>query len=180
VLTWWQGTGLGGLSSGTDYIYNARYQQIATVRAGNGYSAAGHEFLIPPQGTALILAYTTATANLTAIGGPPDQTVIDGIVARSTSAPAGCSSSATAPITSRTPPANSRCPPRPPRRGTGFTSTPCTWTPTQPEGLPAASQGNVQSTRNGDPFVGWGALPCFSEFSPSSQLEFNARSSPRA
>ena len=37
VLTWWQGTGLGGLSSGTDYIYNDRYQQIATVNAGNGY-----------------------------------------------------------------------------------------------------------------------------------------------
>ena len=35
----------------------------------NGYSAGGHEFLITPQGTALILAYTTATADLTAIGG---------------------------------------------------------------------------------------------------------------
>ena len=34
VLTWWQGTGLGGLSSGTDYIYNDHYQQIATVNAG--------------------------------------------------------------------------------------------------------------------------------------------------
>ena len=30
VLTWWQGTGLGGLASGTDYIYNDRYQPIAT------------------------------------------------------------------------------------------------------------------------------------------------------
>ncbi len=29
VLTWWQGTGLGGLSTGTDYIYNDHYQQIA-------------------------------------------------------------------------------------------------------------------------------------------------------
>jgi hypothetical protein len=80
VLTWWQGTGLGGLSSGTDYIYNDHYQQIATVQAGNGYSADGHEFLITPWNTALILAYTTATANLTAIGGPADQEVIDGIV----------------------------------------------------------------------------------------------------
>ena len=34
VLTWWQGTGLGGLSTGTDYIYNDRYQQVATVNAG--------------------------------------------------------------------------------------------------------------------------------------------------
>jgi Arylsulfotransferase (ASST) len=80
VLTWWQGTGLGGLSSGTDYIYNDHYQQIATVNAGNGYSADGHEFLITPWNTALILSYTTATANLTSIGGPADQTVIDGIV----------------------------------------------------------------------------------------------------
>ena len=80
VLTWWQGTGLGGLASGSDYIFNDRYQQVAVVNAGNGYSADGHEFLITPWNTALILAYTTATANLTSIGGPADQTVIDGIV----------------------------------------------------------------------------------------------------
>src|ERR1700722_11032776 len=57
VLTWWQGTGLGGLSNGTDYIYNDRYQQIATVNAGNGLSADGHEFLISPWTTALIVSY---------------------------------------------------------------------------------------------------------------------------
>ena len=80
VLTWWQGTGLGGLSSGTDYIYNDHYQQVAQVQAGNGYSADGHEFLITPWNTALVLSYATATADLTSIGGPADQTVIDGIV----------------------------------------------------------------------------------------------------
>lgn len=80
VLTFWAGTGLGGLSQGTDYIYNDRYQQIATVQAGNGLSADGHEFLITPWNTALILAYQKSTANLTAIGGPADQTVINGIV----------------------------------------------------------------------------------------------------
>jgi len=80
VLTWWQGTGLGGLSSGTDYIYDKHYRQIATVNAGNGYHADGHEFLITPWNTALILAYTTTTADLTSIGGSASQTVIDGIV----------------------------------------------------------------------------------------------------
>jgi len=80
VLTFWQGTGLGGLASGTDYVYNDHYQQIATVNAGNGLSADGHEFLITPWNTALILAYTTATADLTSIGGPADQTVINGVV----------------------------------------------------------------------------------------------------
>ena len=80
VLTWWQGTGLGGLAQGTDYIYNDKYQQIAAVQAANGLSADGHEFLITPQNTALILAYTTKTADLTSIGGPANQTVIDGVV----------------------------------------------------------------------------------------------------
>jgi hypothetical protein len=80
VLTWWQGTGLGGLASGTDYIYNDHYQQIATVNAGNGLAADGHEFLITPRNTALILAYTTAKADLTSIGGSPNQTVVNGVV----------------------------------------------------------------------------------------------------
>ena len=66
--------------SGTDYIYNDRYQQVATVRAGNGAANTFHEFLITPQNTALILADSITTANLTAIGGPADQRVIDGLV----------------------------------------------------------------------------------------------------
>jgi hypothetical protein len=44
----------------------------------------------------------------------------------------------------------------------------------QPDALSAPSQGNAQTTLNGDQFVGWGALPYFSEFSPSGQLELNA------
>jgi arylsulfotransferase ASST len=44
----------------------------------------------------------------------------------------------------------------------------------QPEGLIAGAMGNAQTTRNGDLFVGWGALPYISEFSPSGQLLFNA------
>src|ERR1022692_2843768 len=66
--------------SGTDYIYNDRYQRIAKVRAGNGYLTDFHEFLITPWNTALILADTFGTANLTSIGGPGDQKVFDGIV----------------------------------------------------------------------------------------------------
>jgi hypothetical protein len=76
VLTWFQGKGL----SGTDYIYNDRYQQIAAVRAGNGYMTDFHEFLITPWNTALILADAFGTANLTSMGGPADQKVFDGIV----------------------------------------------------------------------------------------------------
>ncbi len=44
----------------------------------------------------------------------------------------------------------------------------------QPEGLVAPAFGNAQTTRDGDLFVGWGALPYISEFSPSGRLLFNA------
>ncbi|MFE9451936.1 arylsulfotransferase family protein [Streptomyces sp. NPDC006739] len=80
VLTWWQGTGLGSLASGVDYVYDDRYQKVAEVRAGNGYTADGHEFLITGRGTALILAYKQETADLTGIGGSAHQAVIDGVV----------------------------------------------------------------------------------------------------
>jgi hypothetical protein len=66
--------------SGTDYVYNDRYQQIASVRAGNGDETNFHEFLITPWNTALISATTVTTANLTSIGGPAHQLVIDGLV----------------------------------------------------------------------------------------------------
>jgi outer membrane protein assembly factor BamB len=94
VLTWFQSGGLGAQGgpgaqvgpdgpdgpSGTDYIYNGHYQQIATVRAGNGDATNFHEFLITPTDTALVLADTVRTANLSSIGGPADQRVIDGLV----------------------------------------------------------------------------------------------------
>jgi Arylsulfotransferase (ASST) len=276
VLTWWQGTGLGGLSAGTDYIYNDHYQPIATVQAGNGYSADGHEFLITPRGTALILIYTTATANLTSIGGPADQTVIDGIV-QEVSIRTGkvlfqwnsadhvpySQSEQPLPATASTPwdwfhinavhlardgsllidgrdtwttydvslrtgdirwrlggkdstftlagaPGqtldnageifswqhdpeqvgphtftffdndSAGTPNLPYSRAVTVRLNDRTKVATlvaadnQPEGLSAASQGNAQTTRNGDLFVGWGILPYFSEFSRSGQLLFNA------
>jgi hypothetical protein len=93
VLTWFQSGGQGAHGgpgapggpgpngpSGTDYIYNDHYRQIASVRAGNRDATNFHEFLITPWNTALILADTVTTANLTSIGGPADQQVIDGLV----------------------------------------------------------------------------------------------------
>lgn len=276
VLTWWQGTGLGGLSAGTDYIYNSHYQQIATVNAGNGLSADGHEFLITPQNTALILSYTTATANLTSIGGPANQTVINGVV-QEIDIPTGkvlfqwnsqdhvpfSQSEQPLPASASTPwdwfhinavhldtdgnllidardtwttykvnrtagniiwqlggkdssfalqaapgqvldSANeifawqhdpealgdgvytffdnesSGTPLLPYSRAVTVKLDPWRHTATllasdnQPESLVAPSQGNAQTTRQGGLFVGWGALPYFSEFNRFGQLIFNA------
>jgi hypothetical protein len=276
VLTFWQGTGLGGLASGTDYIYNDHYQQIATVSAGNGLSADGHEFLITPWNTALILSYTTATANLTSIGGAADQTVINGVVqeiniatgqvlfqwnsedhvpfsqseqplpaspstpwdwfhinaikldtngnllidARDTwttyevnphsgnilwqlggkdssfkleAAPGQVLDSAGEIFAWQHDPEplgnntytffdndSTGTPLLPYSRAVTVKLNPWTKVATlvasdnQPEGLSAASQGNAQTTPRGNLVVGWGALPYFSEFSPSGQLTFNA------
>ncbi len=276
VLTYWLGTGLGGLASGTDYILNDRYQQIATVNAGNGLSADGHEFLITPWNTALILSYTTATANLTSIGGPADQTVINGVVQEINIATGQVlfqwnsedhvpfsQSEQPLPASASTPwdwfhinaikldtngnllidardtwttyevnpnsgdilwqlggkdssfkleaaPGqvldsqneifawqhdpealgndtytffdndSTGTPLLPYSRAVTVKLNPWTKVATlvasenQPEGLSAASQGNAQTTPRGNLVVGWGALPYFSEFSPSGQLIFNA------
>jgi Arylsulfotransferase (ASST) len=277
VLTFWQGTGFGGLSSGTDYIYNDRYQQIAAVNAGNGLSADGHEFLITPWNTALILSYTTATANLTSIGGPADQTVINGVVQEidirtgrvlfqwnSEDHVPFSQSEQPLPASASTPwdwfhinavhldtdgnllidardtwttykvnrftgqiiwqlggkdssfrlqaaPGQSLddageifawqhdpealgddrytffdnesagTPEFPVSRAVTVRLDPRDRVATliasddQPEGLVAASQGNAQTTRTGDLFVGWGALPYLSEFAPSGQLLWGAQ-----
>jgi hypothetical protein len=80
VLTFWEGTNFGGLSDGTDYIYNDRYEQIAAIHAGDGLTTDGHEFRVTNQGTAWVLSYDTATVDLSSIGGPTDQSVIEAYV----------------------------------------------------------------------------------------------------
>jgi outer membrane protein assembly factor BamB len=270
VLTWFQSG-----SSGTDEIYNDHYQPVATVRAADGDMTNFHEFLITPWNTALILADTTATANLRSIGGPSDQQVIDGIVQEidiKTGQVLFQWDSA-----DHVPYRDSQAP----LPGSAFTpwdwfhinavhldtdgnlliDARNTWTTykvnirtgqiiwelggkqssftlkaapgqvldrdgeifawqhdpepigggeytffddesggdllgssravtvrldlqthvatliksdDQPEGLVAGAMGNAQTTRNGDLFVGWGALPYISEFSPSGKLLFNA------
>jgi hypothetical protein len=42
------------------------------------------------------------------------------------------------------------------------------------EGLSAPSQGDAQTTRERNLFVGWGSLPDLSEFSPSGSVLFDA------
>jgi hypothetical protein len=276
VLTWFQTSAAPG--SGADYIYDDHYRQIAVVKAGNGYTTDGHEFLITPWNTALILADTYATVDLTSIGGPANQTVLENAVQeidiRTGRVLFQWNSADYVPWTDTGRP----LPPTPAAPwdwfhanavhldtdGNLLISSRYTWTvykvnrrtgkimwelggaqstftlaaaPGQtldnagsifawqhdpevvghntytvfddesvgpismlpysrvvtvkldfktktatlvksiahPDGLLAASQGNAQTTRNGDLFVGWGNLPYISEFSPSGKLLFNAQ-----
>ena len=275
VLTWFQG---GGNGSGEDVIYNDRYQQIATVKPANGYMPDFHEFLITPWNTALILAQKSAIADLTSIGGPADQKVVDGVVQEiniktgkvifqwnsighvpfrdsHTPLPASATTAwdwfhinavhldtdgnllinsrftwttykvslSTGKIiwelggrqgTFRLKAAAGQVLDHagqlfayqhdPEAIGNGeytfmddesngttkelaysrvvvvrlnLTTRTATLVRSlsQPEGLLTGAEGNAQTTRNGDLFVGWGALPYFSEFSPAGRLLFNAR-----
>jgi hypothetical protein len=79
VLTWWVGRH-AGFGQGECVICDHSYREITRVRAGNGYQADHHEFLITPDDTALITVYNGVKMDLTSLGGPADATVFDGIV----------------------------------------------------------------------------------------------------
>jgi hypothetical protein len=80
VLTWWQGYSNAGVGVGEDEIYDSSYHRVAAVDASGGLSADLHEFLLTPQGTALILAYFPVTWDTSAVGGSRHKTVLDSVV----------------------------------------------------------------------------------------------------
>ena len=80
VLTWWQGDiSVHGFGRGEGVIADAGYADIATVKAGNGDEVDLHELQLTPAGTALITAYDPIRCNLSAVGGPADGAVTDGV-----------------------------------------------------------------------------------------------------
>jgi hypothetical protein len=82
VLVWWQGQILGelGIGVGEDEIYDSSYQPVATIKAGNGYSADLHEAQLTPQGSAFITAYTLVDADLSSLGGSREGTLQDAVL----------------------------------------------------------------------------------------------------
>ena len=80
VLTWWRGQSERGIGDGHFVIVDEAYREIATVTAGNGLTGDIHEFLITKRDTALILVYERVPRDLTAIGGPAEGAIWEGIV----------------------------------------------------------------------------------------------------
>jgi hypothetical protein len=80
VLTWWQGRVGFGNGAGDGIVMDTSYKQIARVRAGNDWAIDLHEFVITPQGTALVIIYQPMRRNLRSIGGPRNGLVVDNIV----------------------------------------------------------------------------------------------------
>ncbi len=81
VVTWWQDPLVAdGRRDAGVVIANSAYQDIAIVRAGNGYQPDLHAFEITPRGTALFTVYDAIRCNLSAVGGPADGAVADTLV----------------------------------------------------------------------------------------------------
>jgi hypothetical protein len=80
VLTFWEGAVVDGSGHGYGVVMNNSYRTLATVHAGNGYSADLHEFQITPQGTALLDAYVPVQMDLSSVGGSPTGTVLDCVI----------------------------------------------------------------------------------------------------
>ncbi len=78
VLTWWQDPLIaGGRRDAGVVIADSSYQDIAIVRAANGYQPDLHAFEITPRGTALFTVYDAVRCDLSAYGGPADGAVAD-------------------------------------------------------------------------------------------------------
>ncbi|MBT2533014.1 hypothetical protein J7E83_12965 [Arthrobacter sp. ISL-48] len=77
VLTYWQGTSEGGHGAGKGIILDTAYRTVASISAGNGLSIDLHEFRLTDAGTALLLAYPTVQADLSAVGGPAKGYLLD-------------------------------------------------------------------------------------------------------
>jgi hypothetical protein len=80
VLTWWQGRTENGVGRGGYRILDASYRTVAIVHAGHGLHPDIHEFRITPRGTALFTIFRPVPRDLSALGGPEEGLVIEGVV----------------------------------------------------------------------------------------------------
>lgn len=77
VMTWWQGTAVGGHGEGADYIADEHGTIIESLTPGTELTSDVHEFRLTDDGRALITSYRQVPADLSAIGGPRDGQIYD-------------------------------------------------------------------------------------------------------
>jgi hypothetical protein len=81
VLTWWQGTvTIAAYGSGEGVIADPRYRTMRVVRAGNGYSADLHEFVLTRSGDALFTIYRLVLVHLPGTPASARSPLLDSIV----------------------------------------------------------------------------------------------------
>jgi hypothetical protein len=81
VLTWWEGRHVRGVGKVGQYvIVDQSYREIARFSAGNSLRADFHEFLLTPEGNALVTIYDPVPADLSSVGGSSQGIVYEGVV----------------------------------------------------------------------------------------------------
>lgn len=82
VLTWWEGVvDKQGYGAGEGVIVDTSYRELARIRAGHGHTVDLHEFMLTPQGTALVTCRPQIVpADLSSIGGPLKGTAFESII----------------------------------------------------------------------------------------------------
>ncbi len=80
VLTWWEGdVDKQGLGLGEHVVMDSSYREIARFPVARGRGGDLHEFVLTPDGTALVSAWANFSRNLVGSGGRRRHSVIDGI-----------------------------------------------------------------------------------------------------
>lgn len=81
VLTWWEGKHDEGVGlRGSYVVMDASYREIARFRSRDHLKPDFHEFLLTPDGTALVTSYDPVSANLSGVGGPSGGRAYEGVV----------------------------------------------------------------------------------------------------
>ena len=81
VLTWWEGLHVRGVGKVGEYVMvDQSYREIARFSAGNKLRPDFHEFMLTPEGTALVTVYDPVSADLSGVDGPSQGTVYEGVV----------------------------------------------------------------------------------------------------
>jgi arylsulfotransferase ASST len=81
VLTWWEGKHIKGVGTVGEYvIVDQSYREIARFSAGHKLRPDFHEFMLTPEGTALVTVYDRVPIDLSTVGGPSEGRVYDGVV----------------------------------------------------------------------------------------------------
>lgn len=80
VLTWWEGDiVLPGYGVGEYVLMDSSYREIKRVRAANGLSGDLHEFVLTPEGTALLTIFQEEPYDLSAYGGSADGSILNSL-----------------------------------------------------------------------------------------------------
>jgi hypothetical protein len=78
VLTFWRGKVLSlGFGQGEDVVMSSKYEELTSVRGGNGLQADLHDFQVTPKDVSYTTAFNAIHCDLSPVGGAHDGAILD-------------------------------------------------------------------------------------------------------